>query len=194
MQLSGRMKQARPGIFHTLYEHKTRLINQGRRIYDLSVGTPGFLPDPHITAALSEAAADGAEYGYAMADLPALKAAMQAYYRERFGVVLRSNQLTAVHGTQEGMAHICWAVCDPGDVVLVPDPGYPIFTDGPSLCGAVVETYPLYEEKNYILDFSDLPEALCRRAKVIVVSYPLNPVCAAADADFYERLIRFAKI
>ncbi len=193
MQLSSRLDELKPGVFHALFERRTRLLARGRTIYDLSVGTPAFLPDPHIVRALSEAAADPREYGYAMSELPELKAAIRGYYANRFGVALSNREVTAVHGTQEGMAHICWAICDPGDVVLVPDPGYPIFSDGPRLCGADVVTYPLFEEKGYVLDFADLSPGLCERAKVIVVSYPLNPVCARADAAFYQELIAFAK-
>ncbi|MDI9469870.1 MAG: aminotransferase class I/II-fold pyridoxal phosphate-dependent enzyme [Bacillota bacterium] len=193
MQLSSRLGDMKPGVFHALFERRTQLLACNRTIYDLSVGTPAFLPDAHIVHALSEAAADPRQYGYAMAELPELKAAIRSYYADRFGVALSDSEVTSVHGTQEGMAHICWAICDPGDVVLVPDPGYPIFTDGPQLCGANVVTYPLFKEKGYILDFADLSPELCERARVLVVSYPLNPVCARADAAFYRELILFAK-
>ncbi len=193
MRLAERMSQTQPGIFHKLYERKTKLMNDERTIFDLSVGTPGFLPDEHVVQALSRAAADPKQYGYAMTDLPELIDALVHYYRGRFNVKLSDKEVIAVHGTQEGMAHICWALCDPGDLVLVPDPGYPIFTDGPELCGARVVPYPLFEEKGYILDFADIPPQIAEQARVIVVSYPLNPVCVGADKDFYLRLIAFAK-
>ncbi|MGI6545763.1 MAG: pyridoxal phosphate-dependent aminotransferase [Fastidiosipilaceae bacterium] len=193
MRLAERMSQTQPGIFHKLYKRKAKLMDEGKTIFDLSVGTPGFLPDGHIVQALSQAAADPDQYGYAMADLPELIDALRHYYHSRFAVELSAEEVTAVHGTQEGMAHICWALCDPGDLVLVPDPGYPIFTDGPELCGARVVPYPLFEEKGYILDFADIPPQTAEQARVIVVSYPLNPVCVAADEDFYPRLIAFAK-
>ena len=91
------------------------------------------------------------------------------------------------------MAHLAWALCDPGDLVLVPNPGYPIFSIGPQLCDAKVKEYPIYPEKDYVLDFADIPEEDAKEAKLIVVSYPLNPVCAVANDEFYEKLIAFAK-
>lgn len=193
MKPAKRLGEPTPGIFQELFLRKEALEAEGKTIYDLSVGTPVFPPDEHVIETLSAEAARPEEYGYAMADLPVLTSAIQDYYQERFGVPLSATEITAVHGTQEGMAHIFLAICDPGDLVLVPNPGYPIFSDGPLLCGATVWPYPLYEEKDYVLDFQDIPEDIAQKAKVIIVSYPLNPVCASADADFYERLIHFAK-
>lgn len=94
---------------------------------------------------------------------------------------------------QEGMAHIGLVLCDPGDVMLVPNPGYPVFGMGPQLMGAKVETYPLYKENNFIPDFNDIPEETARKAKFMIISCPANPVCSVADDDFYERAIAFAK-
>ena len=98
-----------------------------------------------------------------------------------------------INGSQEGMAHIAWALCNPGDVVLVPNPGYPIFSIGPALCEADVRTYPLYRENGFLPKLSDIPEETARAAKYMLVSYPLNPVCAAAPDSFYEELIDFAE-
>ena len=91
------------------------------------------------------------------------------------------------------MAHIALALCDPGDIVLVPNPGYPIFSIGPQLCAAKTETYDLLEENGYLPDLDAIPDEIADRAKYILVSYPLNPVCAAADDAFYLRLIAWAK-
>ena len=107
--------------------------------------------------------------------------------------ILEENEIMTVYGSQEGMAHLSWAVCDPGDLVLVPNPGYPIFSIGPMFCDAEVYEYPIYPEDNYMLKFENIPEEIAKRAKMIVVSYPLNPVCAVANDHFYEELIAFAK-
>ena len=72
------------------------------------------------------------------------------FYMERFGVSLDREEIMSVNGSQEGMAHFAWALCDPGDIVLVPDPGYPIFSAGPLLCGAKTVPYPLYRENGYL--------------------------------------------
>ena len=98
-----------------------------------------------------------------------------------------------MYGSQEGMAHITWALCDPGDVVLAPNPGYPIFSIGPALCDAKVVEYPLYRENGFLPRFSDIPEETARKAKFMLVSYPLNPVCAVANDEFYRELIAFAR-
>jgi LL-diaminopimelate aminotransferase len=99
----------------------------------------------------------------------------------------------SIYGSQEGMAHIAMALCDPGDIVLVPNPGYPVFTAGPYLCGARVETYELHKENGYLIEFDKIPEELAKQAKCMIVSYPLNPVCVTAPDAFYDELIAFAK-
>lgn len=140
-----------------------------------------------------EAAKDPENYKYAIDDKPELIQAMKEYYKKRFGVALEDNEIMSVYGSQEGMTHLPWAFCDPGDLVLLPDPGYPTFRVGPHFADVRVWGYPIYEEKNYILDFADIPEEIAQEAKMIIVSYPLNPVGAVADDKFYEELIRFAK-
>lgn len=181
------------GIFAVLNEKKEELIRRGRIVYNLSVGTPDFLPAPHVTEAVANAAKDPENYKYALTDRPFLLEAVRNFYRERFGVELAPEEIMSINGSQEGMAHIAWALCDPGDLVLAPNPGYPIFSIGPSLCGAQVETYPLYRENGFLPKLSDIPEETARKAKFMLVSYPLNPVCAAADDVFYRELIAFAK-
>ena len=126
----------REGIFSILNERKEELQKKGRKIYNLSVGTPDFEPAPHVMEAVSRAARKPENYRYALKDLPELVKAVQDFYRGRFGVELKPEEIMSVNGSQEGMAHIAWALCNPGDVVLVPNPGYPIFSIGPALCDA----------------------------------------------------------
>lgn len=181
------------GIFNVLDDKKKKLLEEGREVFNFSIGTPDFKPAPHIMEAMAEAAKDPENYKYAINDKPVLKEALQGYYKKRFGVELEADEMMTVYGSQEGMAHLAWALCDPGDLVLVPNPGYPIFSIGPQLCDAKVKEYPIYPEKDYVLDFADIPEEDAKEAKLIVVSYPLNPVCAVANDEFYEKLIAFAK-
>lgn len=188
-----RMDSFQEGIFTVLNKKKNELLAQGRTIYNLSVGTPDFKPAPHVIQALTESASKPENYKYSLVERPALLEAMQNFYNRRFGVRLDTKQIMAVNGSQEAMTHICWALCDPGDVVLVPNPGYPIFEVGPFLCGAEIVKYPLYEENGFLPKFSDIPEETAKKAKVMVVSYPANPVCATANDAFYEELIAFAK-
>ena len=188
-----RMDSFQEGIFTVLNKKKNELLAQGRTIYNLSVGTPDFKPASHVMQALTESASKPENYKYSLVERPALLEAMQNFYDRRFGVQLDTKQIMAVNGSQEAMTHICWALCDPGDVVLVPNPGYPIFEVGPFLCGAEIVKYPLYEENGFLPKFSDIPEETAKKAKVMVVSYPANPVCATANDAFYEELIAFAK-
>lgn len=181
------------GIFSVLNEKKNQLQAKGRKIYNLSVGTPDFKPPMHIMEAVSKAALDPDNYKYSLTEMSELVKAMCDYYDSRFGVEIFADEVMAVYGSQEGIAHIGLALLDPGDVILVPDPGYPIFEIGPFLCGAKVEKYPLYKENGFLPDFNDIPDEIADKAKFIIVSYPLNPVCAVADDDFYHRLIAFAK-
>lgn len=181
------------GIFNILNDKKKDLLNRGMKVFNFSIGTPDFQPAPHIMEAMQEACKDPQNYKYAIDDKPELVQAMIGYYKNRFGVKLEENEIMTVYGSQEGMAHFGWAVCNPGDVVLVPNPGYPIFSIGPMFCDAKVVEYPIYPEDNYMLKFENIPEDVAKKAKLIVVSYPLNPVCAVADDKFYEELIAFAK-
>lgn len=181
------------GIFNILNEKKKDLLNKGIKVFNFSIGTPDFQPAPHIMEAMQEACKNPQNYKYAIDDKPELLQAMISYYKNRFGVILDENEIMTVYGSQEGMAHLGWALCDPGDIVLVPNPGYPIFSIGPMFCDARIVEYPIYPEDNYMLKFENIPEEIAKKAKLIVVSYPLNPVCAVADDAFYKELIAFAK-
>lgn len=181
------------GIFAALNARKEQMEREGRTIYNLSVGTPDFQPAPHVTEAVSRAAKDPENYKYALTDRPFLVEAVQSFYQSRFGVTLDKEEIMSMNGSQEGMAHITWALCNPGDTVLVPNPGYPIFSIGPSLCDAKAETYPLYRENGFLPDLAGIPEETAQKARFMLVSYPLNPVCVTAPDSFYEELIAFAK-
>ncbi len=192
LQFADRMTDYEEGIFQILNEKKNEAVRQGKKIYNLSVGTPDFPPDKHVMDAVSLAAQKPENYKYSLMDLPELIHAVQNRYRTRYQTALNENEIMSVYGSQEGIAHICLSLCNYGDVVLVPNPGYPIFGIGPSLAGAQVVTYDLTQENHYLPDLESMDEDLLARAKCMVVSYPLNPVCKAAPDDFYERLIPWA--
>lgn len=192
IQIADRMKEFEEGIFQVLNEKKDEAEKQGKKIYNLSVGTPDFPPAEHVINAVVEAAKNPVNYKYALIDLPELIRAVQTRYSKRYGVSLEKEEIMSVYGSQEGIAHICLSLCNPGDVVLVPNPGYPIFGIGPSLAGAEVVTYDLAEENGYLPDLDAMDESLLARARCMVVSYPLNPVCKAAPDSFYEKLIPWA--
>lgn len=193
MKFADRMKDYEEGIFQVLNEMKLEKERAGEKVYNFSVGTPDFHPAPHIMEAVAKAASDPELYKYSLGDLPQLTQAVIDRYQTRYGVALSPDEVTSVYGSQEGIAHIGFALCNPGDIVLVPNPGYPVFSFGPSLAGADIRTYDLIEENGYLPNLSDIDEQTARAAKCIIVSYPLNPVCKCAPASFYEELIAWAK-
>ena len=193
LNVAQRMEEFQPGIFNVLDERRQQRLAQGLPVYNLSIGTPDFLPDPHVIQALAQAASQPTNYRYSLTEMPELVEAVQHWYLRRYGVELEPEELMSIYGSQEGLTHIGWALCDPGDVVLVPDPGYPIFEMGPALCGAEIVHYPLKEENGYLPDLDGMDPELADRAKMMVVSYPANPVCVTAPDEFYHKLIAFAK-
>lgn len=193
IQLSDKANQLEAGIFAVLNEKKNELEAQGKKIYNLSVGTPDFRPSQHIIDAVCEAVKDPKNYKYALVELPELLDAAQAFFKRRFNLELDQSEIMALYGSQEGMTHITWALCNPGDLVLVPNPGYPIFSIGPQLCDARIWEYPLYPENGFLPDLKAIPEEIAEAAKFMVVSYPGNPCCKVAPDEFYQELIAFAK-
>lgn len=192
-QFASRMKDYEEGIFQILNDKKEELLNQGRTVYNLSVGTPDFQPAEHIIEAVAKASMIPENYKYSLSDLPELIEAVIERFEKRYHVSLNTNEIMSVYGSQEGIAHIGLSLCEKGDIVLVPNPGYPIFSIGPSLANAEVVTYDLIEEDGYLPNLDVLSAEICKKTKFIIVSYPLNPICKAAPEGFYEKLITWAK-
>lgn len=188
-----RLEHFQTGIFTALNAKKDELVASGKKVYNLFVGTPDFPVAPHVQQALIEAAKDPENFHYSLRDIPELLTAVKDYYLDRFGVEIETDEITSMNGSQEGIAHIGMALCDPEDVVLLPNPGYPVFEVGGYLGGAELYFYNLKEENQFLPRFDEIPEDIARRAKFILVSYPYNPVCAIAPKSFYEELIAFAK-
>lgn len=193
LRFASRMKDYEEGIFQVLNEKKNERIAQGRTVYNLSVGTPDFKPAQHIIDAVSKAAANPDNYKYALADMSELTESVINRYNKRYNVKLSVDEIMSVYGSQEGITHIGLSLCDAGDVVLVPNPGYPIFAIGPSLANAKLITYDLLEENNYLPDLEDMDADVLRQARFMIVSYPMNPICRTAPKSFYEKLVPWAK-
>ena len=193
LNFAKRMDMFQAGIFSVLDDTRKGMERSGRKVYNLSVGTPDFQPARHVMETLSQAALEPENYKYALSDRPELIQAVQGWYQRRYGVELQADQVMSVYGSQEGLTHIGLAICDPGDVVLVPNPGYPIFEMGPFLCGAKPFYYDLLPENDYLPDLEAIPEDVARAAKMMVVSYPANPICVTAPRSFYENLVAWAQ-
>lgn len=190
---SDKANSFKPNIFNILNERKAKMIEKGHTVYDLFVGTPDFKPAQHVIDAVVEASKDALNYRYSLGDTKELKGAVQRWYDRRYGVALDEDEILSVAGTQEGFAHVALTVCNPGDLVLVPNPGYPVFEVGPYLNDAVIGYYELDKNNHYMPMLDRIDEETAKKAKMIIVSYPLNPTCTCADKKFYEELIEFAK-
>ena len=188
-----RLNHFQTGIFASLDEKKNQLLKQGRTIYNLSIGTPDFTPHKSIMDAVSKACLDPENFKYALTELPELTETFIEYYKKRFGVEIKADEITAVHGSQEGIGHIGMALCDKDDVVLLPDPGYPIFEVGAYFGEAEMHFYPLLAKNNYLPKLEELGEDVLKRTKFIILSYPSNPVGAVATKEMYREVIALAK-
>ncbi|MCI1954955.1 MAG: aminotransferase class I/II-fold pyridoxal phosphate-dependent enzyme [Oscillospiraceae bacterium] len=194
MKFAKRMERFNTGIFSVLAELKRKETAQGKKIVDLSVGTPNIPPARHIIDALLKSAQNSKNYVYALDDTAELQEAVEQWYRRRYGVAIDpKTEMTSLLGSQDGLSHLGLTIADPGDLVLVPDPCYPIFADGPALAGAELYRMPQTRENGYRIDLRAIPEEVARRAKLMVVSYPNNPVTSVAPESFYRELVAFAK-
>uniref|UniRef100_UPI0006D86115 aminotransferase class I/II-fold pyridoxal phosphate-dependent enzyme n=1 Tax=Paenibacillus ihumii TaxID=687436 RepID=UPI0006D86115 len=194
MQFAKRMDRFGEGIFTKLSDIKSGRLQRGERVIDLSIGTPNIPPAPHVIEALCTAAAEEKNYIYALSDQSELLEAVSSWYKKRYNVELDpKTEICSLLGSQEGLAHISLSIVDEGDIVLVPDPCYPVFADGPLLAGAKLHYMPQNKENGYVINLQDIPEHVARQAKLMLVSYPNNPTTAMAPDSFYADLIAFAK-
>ena len=188
------MNELSSGIFTELAKEKAALKAKGMDVIDLSVGTPNIAPAQAIKQTIAHEATKDENYVYAIDDMPELKTAASQWYKRRYGVDIDpQTQVCAVLGTQEGLAHCCLPIIDPGDTVILQDPCYPAFFAGAALAHAHVYRVPQRAENGFLIDFNDIPEDVAKRAKLMIVSYPNNPTTAVAPPEFYDELIAFAK-
>ena len=194
MKFAKRMNRFGEGVFSRLAEMKRQRLEAGESVLDLSIGAPNIPPAKHILDVLCKETADKNNYIYAINDQKDLLQAVSGWYERRYGVALDPDtEICSLLGSQEGLAHIAMSIVDEGDLVLVPDPCYPVFADGPRLAGAELYYMPQKKENGYVIRLSDIPEDVAQRAKFMIVSYPNNPTAVMAPDSFYEELVAFAK-
>ena len=194
MNLSAKLDAHAAGVFTQMSNNKIALEARGVDVIDLSTGTPDLPPAPHVVDALLQSAKDPLSWRYAIKDRPQLLAAAADWYARRFHVTLDPDtQICALLGSQDGLSHLCMAICDPGDVVIGPDPGYPIFEMGALIANCDYYRAPCREEDGYVMNLSAIPEDVALRARLMIVSYPSNPTGAMANDGFYRDVIAFAK-
>lgn len=185
-----------PYLFAEIARVKREAIEKGADIIDLGIGDPD-LPTPvEVRNALKEAVDNPATHRYDETPYgwySFLDAAGEFYGRE-FGVQVDSRkEIVQLIGSKEGLAHLAWAYCDPGDVVITPNPGYTVYKVNSQMAGGEVYEAPLKEENGFLPVIEDIPSEIARRAKLFYVCYPNNPTGATASKDFYEKAVRFCK-
>ena len=188
-----RLNRFQTGIFAAMDEKKAALLASGREVINLSIGTPDFEPPKHIMDAVTEAVQDPLNYRYSLTDTQEVLDALVSYYKNRYHADIKADEITGVHGTQEGMGHLGLAMTDPGDVVLLPDPGYPIYEAGSLLGEAEIYYYGLISDNHFLPNISEISEDILFRTKFIVLSYPSNPIGASAPKEMYLEIIELAK-
>lgn len=194
MKFANRMNQFGEGVFSRLAVMRKNRLAQGKDVYDLSIGAPNIPPTKRIMEVMAEAVMKPANYVYAINDTQQLLEAVAQWYKIRYDVELNpETEICSLLGSQDGLSHIALSILDPGDVMLVPDPCYPIFADGPRIAGAELYYMPLQKENDYVIQLQDIPEEIARKAKFMLVSYPNNPTAAMAPESFYHEVVAFAK-
>ncbi|MCL6610545.1 MAG: LL-diaminopimelate aminotransferase [Peptococcaceae bacterium] len=194
MRLANRMKGQEAGIFNEMENLKKLVEARGTTVINLGVGTPDRPPAPHVIEAMHRAVDRLENYRYPLLGRPDLYRAAAGWYRRRFGVALDpESEILVLMGSQDGLAHISLAYVDPGDIALVPDPGYPIYSFSITMAGGIIYPMPLLEENGFLPVVSSIPEEVARKAKMMWINYPNNPVAAVAGREFFEEVAAFAK-
>ena len=174
---------------------KRRLLQQGVDLIDVGAGDADFPPPQVAVEALTQAIQDPAMSRYPFQiGLPAFREAAAAYLKRRFGLTF--DPFAEVHpllGSKEGIAHFAAAVLDPGDVAIVPDPGYAVYHGGTVLAGAEPYLYALTTRTQFLLEMADIPKDVVKRAKLVYLNYPNNPTAAVAPRDYLERTVEFCR-
>lgn len=176
-------------------EVKRRLLAEGRDVIDLGAGDADFPPPDVAVRTLAEAAAKPAMSRYPhQVGLMAFREAAASYMQRRFGVTLDpASEILPLIGSKEALAHLALAVLDPGDVCVVPEPGYPCYMGGATLANADIEIYPLRPRTDFLVELSELPAARAAKARLVYLNYPNNPTAAVAPRDYLARTVAYCR-
>lgn len=195
MEEALRIQSLPPYLFARIDEKIATAKAQGVDVISLGIGDPD-LPTPEpIIERLIAAARKPVNHRYpSYVGMIEFRAAVAEWYKRRSNVILDpQKEVVTLIGSKEGIAHIAFCYLNPGDIALIPDPGYPVYGVGTLLAGGVPYTMPLKEENGFLPDFGAIPEEVARKAKLMFLNYPNNPTSAIADEAFYLRAIAFAQ-
>ncbi|HET6381994.1 MAG TPA: LL-diaminopimelate aminotransferase [Armatimonadota bacterium] len=195
MRIARRLQELPPYPFAEISRLKSKAIAEGVDLLDFGIGDPDLPTPPHIVDALCAAAHDPTTHQYdeTGTGTPEFRRAVADYCSDRYGFDCDpKSEILRLIGSKDGIAHLSWALVDPRDIVLVPDPGYAVYKTGATFVGATPYTLPLAPDRGYLPDLDAIPVETAQRARVLWLNYPNNPLAATANEAFFERVVAFA--
>jgi LL-diaminopimelate aminotransferase len=195
MRLSKRIEGLPPYFFREITRKIAEKRARGEEVISFAIGDPDSPTPTHIINRLCQAAQDPANHQYPESDgLPELRRAIAGWYEKRFGVSLDADkEVLPLIGAKEGVVHAALCFIDPGDIALVPDPGYPPYAMGTILADGKPYYMPLTGENDFLPDLETIPSDVIKQAKLLWINYPNNPTGAVAGLDFFNRVVKFAR-
>ena len=195
LEKASRLNNLPPYLFAETDRMKQKAIKEGADVIDLGVGDPDVPTPDHIIQQLSQAAKDPANHRYpSYSGLEKLREAIAGWYERRFRVKLNpDSEVLPLIGCKEGIGHIPLAFINEGDIVLIPDPGYPVYRAGTLLANGEPCFMPLRAPNDFLPDLSAISREVARRAKMMFLNYPNNPTTATASREFFQEVVHFAQ-
>jgi len=192
---SQRLRRIGAYLFADLDRKQAELEARGVDVINLGVGDPDLPTPPHIVQALEEGARDPRTHRYPpYRGTAAFLRAAADWMRKRFGVGADpEREVLALIGSKEGLAHLPWAVLNPSEAALVPDPGYPVYRSSTIMAEGEAVAMPLQADRGFLPEFERIPPEVLRRARLVFLNYPNNPTGATADLEFFARAVEFAR-
>jgi LL-diaminopimelate aminotransferase len=190
-----RLSKLPPYLFAEIDRLKQDAIRRGMDIINLGIGDPDLPTPSHIIARMQEASADPRNHQYPSYEgMLSFRQAVADWYSKRFGVTLDpETEVLSLIGSKEGIGHIPLAFVDPGDVVLVPDPGYPVYQAGTVFADGIPYVMPLTRERSFLPDLDAIPSEVLKKARILFLNYPNNPTAAVAPKAFFAEAVAFAR-
>lgn len=194
IELAGRVKNLPPYLFATIDQMKQDALSKGVDLIDLSIGDPDTPTPRNIVDSMRKAVKNPAHHQYpSYSGMLSFRQAVAGWYKKRFNVTLdAATEVLSLIGSKEGIGHVPLAFVNPGDVVLVPSPGYPVYPVATLFAGGISHTMPLLEKNGYLPDLKAIPRDVLKKAKLMFVNYPNNPTSACAGRAFYKDVVSFA--
>lgn len=194
VELATRVRNLPPYLFAAIDRMKQKAISRGVDLIDLSVGDPDIPTPKHIIEKMKKAVKNPVYHRYPSYEgMLSFRHAVADWYKKRFKVSLNpETEVLSLIGSKEGIGHVPLAFIDPGDVVLVPSPGYPVYPVATLFAGGKGYEMPLIKKNNFLPDLKAIPIGIVKKAKLMFINYPNNPTTAVADRDFFKDVIKFA--